>query len=461
MKNEEFKKIPAVDKLLNQIEILKLKEKFSTELITYAIRQILNQEREKAVRGISVSNIDKIVKKIKLLINLITEKSLKPVLNATGIILHTNLGRAPLGKMVLKAIEPIIDGYSNLEFDLQMGKRGQRDTHISELIKFVTKAEDAIVVNNNAAGVFLTLKTFAQRKEVIISRGELIEIGGSFRIPEIMKASGAKMVEVGTTNRTHLADYENAITERTKIILKVHKSNYYVGGFAEEVELKALSKLAKKHNLISVFDIGSGLLQKPEGINLKNEPDVRNSLKSGVDIITFSCDKILGGPQAGIIAGKKELISKIAKSPLMRTLRVGKMTIAALSSVLTLYLKAENLQANLPVFQMLNRKKLYLKKLAERLKSEFEKYNVKSKILKTKARCGGGTLPEIKIDSFSVMLISPENCKNFAENVFKNLLKLNLPILAILREGDLHFDVLTIYENDISYIAKSVSENLP
>ena len=243
-----------------------------------------------------------------------------------------------------------LSNYSNLEFDLKIGRRGQRNSHISELMKFVTQAEDAVVVNNNAAAVMLILKTFAEGKEVIISRGELIEIGGSFRIPEIMKASGCKMIEVGATNRTKLSDYENAITKDTALIFKAHKSNYYIDGFTEEVELSELSDLAREHELLFVYDLGSGLLRKPEGLPLEDEPDVRSSIKAGCDIVSFSGDKLLGGPQAGIIAGKSDLIQKIAKDPMMRALRVGKMTIAALSAVMRFYMKDEDLLTKVPIF---------------------------------------------------------------------------------------------------------------
>ena len=458
MQNEELKKIPGVDKLLNQPVILKLKEKFGLELVTYAIRQTLKQIREQVVQGEQAWDIDQIIDEIRLYISIVAKKSLKPIVNATGIILHTNLGRAPLGKAVLKELEPIITEYSNLEFNLEAGKRGHRNTHISELIKFVTKAEDAVVVNNNAAGVLLCLKTFAENKEAIISRGELIEIGGSFRIPEIMNASGAKMVEVGTTNRTRLSDYEKAITENTRIILKAHKSNYYIEGFTEEVEIGELSKLAKKHNLILVYDIGSGLLRKLEGLPIKDEPDVQTSLKAGADLITFSCDKLLGGPQAGIVAGKKELIFKIAKTPLMRTLRVGKMTISALSTVLRYFLKEEDLLLKIPIFTMLKRTKTDLYDLAQKLLKELKKFNIKAKVVESTAHSGGGTLPRLKIDSYSIMLTTPKNEKKFSEMTFKNLLKLERPILGILREGNLHFDVLTIFEEDISYISRETHE---
>ncbi len=453
---EELKKIPGVDKLLLDHEIIKLKEKYGVELVTFAIRQILPKIRDKILKGKKVDKINDIILQVKDLIYLIAGSSLKPVINATGIILHTNLGRAPLGRMILNEIEPVITGYSNLEFNLKNGTRGQRNAHISELIKFITKAEDAVVVNNNAAAVMLCLKTFAENNEVIISRGELIEIGGSFRIPEIMKASGAKMVEVGTTNRTRLSDYEEAITKNTKIIFKAHKSNYQISGFTEEVGLEKLSKLARKHNLLFIYDIGSGLLRRPEKLPLEREPDVLSSIKSGADIVMFSGDKLLGGPQAGIIVGRKELIRKIAKAPLMRTLRVGKFTISALSTVISYYLKEEKLLNNLPMFMLLNRNKNELEKLAEKLLQEFKKNNIKAEIVDSFAQVGGGTLPDLKIDSYAVKLINSNKDEKFAEKLFKKLLQLEQPVLGILREGNLLFDVHSIFEEDIQIIYEAV-----
>lgn len=455
MNSKELKNIPGVDKLLNLPEIKKEIEINGVELVKYAIRQTLESERENIQNNKKASSLDKLILDIRHIIQSIAATSLKPMVNATGIILHTNLARAPLGQNVLKELEPIITGYSNLEFDLDKGKRGQRNTHISRLLKFVTQAEDAIVVNNNAAAVMLCLKTFAARKEVIISRSELIEIGGSFRIPEIMRASGAKMVEVGTTNRTHLSDYENAITPRSKVILKAHKSNYFIGGFTKDVEIEELVKLAKKHDLLFIYDMGSGLLRKPAGLPLENEPDVRSSLHAGIDLVTFSGDKLLGGPQAGIIAGRKELISKLAKAPMMRALRVGKLTIAALITVLRYYLKDEDLLTKIPILMMLNRDDAERSRLANLLKKELNDFDIECKIIDSPARTGGGTLPQLQLKSKAVMLVSAD--KKFAKSIFSGLLKLNRPILGILREGNLLFDVQSIFEKDIPYIAKAVN----
>ncbi|RLC51444.1 MAG: L-seryl-tRNA(Sec) selenium transferase [Candidatus Cloacimonadota bacterium] len=450
---EELKKIPGVDKLLNESKALIAES--GVDLVKFAIRESIKSERENILAGNKYSGISKITAEINSIVKSIAETSLKPMINATGVVLHTNLARAPLGDYVQQEMQKILSGYSNLEFNLSTGKRGQRNCHISELIKFVTGAEDAVVVNNNAAAVMLCLKTFSEGGEAIISRGELIEIGGSFRIPDIMEASGAKMVEVGTTNRTRLSDYENAITNETKVILKAHKSNYYIGGFTEEVDNEELVKLAKKHNLIFIYDMGSGLLRKPAGLPLQKEPDVKSTLKAGIDLVTFSGDKLLGGPQAGIIAGKKKYVSKMARDPMMRALRVGKMTYAALSAVIKCYLKDEDLLTKVPIFEMLNRDEKELKRLAQKLSDDLNKNIIENEIVTSKAQVGGGTLPDLVIDSLAVKLIS--NDKSFAKRTFDKLLELDRPILGILREGNLIFDVQSIFEKDIEYIAEQVS----
>jgi len=459
MQQDELRKIPGVDKLLFESSIITLKKEFGNELVTYAVRVILDKARREIFSGASAKDITTLSSEVKILVHQVLGESLKPVINATGVILHTNLGRAPLGKEVIRKIEPILSGYSNLEFNLHTGKRGERTDHINGLIKFITGAEDVLVVNNNAAAIFLILKTFAEKKEVIISRGELIEIGGSFRIPEIMKASGARMVEVGTTNRTRLSDYENAITKNTRLLFKAHKSNYYIGGFTEEVELNELSQLAKKHNLIFVYDLGSGLLKKPVSLKHLEEPDVRSSINEGADLVTFSCDKLIGATQAGIIAGKKDLIKGLAKAPLMRTLRVDKFTIATLSTILKFYLHEEELIKRSPVFMMLNRKKEDLLNLAEKLCKGLQSSEMKAEIIKSKAQCGGGALPQLELESYAVKISPEQPDKNFADKIFKKLLLAEKPVLGILREGELLLDVFAIQPDEVDVIVEIVSSS--
>jgi len=461
MQNEEIikqlKNIPGVDKILLFPDIKKLSEKFDNEIIKYSINKTLEIIRNDIREDNKVWTKSNLIDMIKDTVKQLSNSSLKRVINATGIILHTNLGRAPLGKKVLKEITPIVEGYSNLEYDLNKGERGDRNDHITELIKFITKSEAALVVNNNAAAILLTLMTYAHNKEVIVSRGELIEIGGSFRLPDVMKASGAKMVEVGTTNRTKLSDYENAISEKTSIIFKAHKSNYFMSGYTKEVEISKLANLAREHNLIMVYDVGSGLLKQPDEITLSDEPDMRSLLQEGADIVCFSGDKLLGGPQAGIILGKEKYVSKLAKAPLFRALRVGKITISALSAVIRFYLSASKMNNN-KMFKILDTPIEIIKQKAEKLQRLFGQNGIESDLRESIAKTGGGTVPAKDIKSYSVVLKNLSD-KNQHEYIFAELLKQEIPVISVLKEGNIHFDVLTIEETDFNYMTK-ITKNI-
>jgi len=459
MTNATLRLLPGVDTLLEHPHIKPLIERYGRELAVYAARAVVAATRARALESGAEVDPAAVAAQTAEIIRRIGEPSMKPVINATGVVIHTNIGRAPLGPALMAELTRAAGGYCNLEFDLDAGKRGHRVDLVRELLRFVTGAEDAAVVNNNAAAVMLILKTFAEGREVIVSRGELIEIGGSFRIPEIMAAGGAQMVEVGTTNRTRIADYEAAITERTAILFKAHKSNYYMGGFTEEVELEQLAALARERNLLLVYDIGSGLLRRPQTLDLSHEPDVRGSLAAGADLVCFSGDKLLGGPQAGVIVGRGCYVEKIARAPMMRALRVGKLTLAALSFVIRAYLKDEDLVANIPLFQMLNRSADELERLAQALRGALVERGVSCEITDSPAQCGGGTLPQLTIASRAVRLLPPTpRDRHFAERLHARLLQGARPVLGILREGDLLFDVLSLFEEDIPVLAEAVRE---
>jgi len=421
----------------------------------------LEMIRQQIVSGDAVADEGEVVESVIDHIRKVSSPSLKPVINATGIILHTNLGRAPFGQEILSEIKPIFEGYNNLEFDLQTARRGNRNGHLSELLRLVLNCEDSVVVNNNAAALFLVLKQLAEKKEIIVSRGELVEIGGSFRIPEIVESSGAKLVEVGTTNKTKIEDYERAITEDTAAILKVHKSNYYIQGFTAEVSLTDLSLLSKQHNLSLVYDLGTGLIDNTLYKGLSAEPDIKTSFEQGADIVVFSCDKILGGPQAGIISGKQEIIRKVSQHPLMRILRVDKMTISVLNAVLIeMMYKREHIEQKIPVVRYINRSPNVINKLALKLAKRLDTTAITSTIIDSKGQCGGGTLPYHHIESKAVLVEPKEGSvffsKEFAEKIYYRLLTLEKPILGILREGKLFFDVLTLEEKDIEHIGCSL-----
>ncbi len=463
-KNQALRDLPSVNDVLHLSEIQGLVDEYGREPVKRSVREAIDRARSTALKGGEVPNAAGIASSAIQWLRELTTQTLMPVVNATGVVLHTNLGRAPLGREVIDEIARIASGYSSLEFDPKSARRGNRKVHVRETLKLLTGADDALVVNNNAAGLILSLSTLAKDKEVIISRGELIEIGGSFRIPDIMAASGAKMVEVGTTNRTRASDYEAAISENTALVFKAHTSNYAIKGFTEDVAVKELADLAHQHELPMMYDIGSGLLRRPKGLPLESEPDVKSALADGADLVAFSGDKLLGGPQAGILVGKKELIDKLSRAPMMRALRVCKMTYAALSTVCRQYFQDEQLIAANPTFAMLERGRDEMERLADTLLDELSGRDVAARKVESTGQCGGGTLPDLSIPTIAVEILPADGIargkQTFAEVLFHELLKGKRPILGILREGRILFDMLTVFEGDISFVAESISRVL-
>jgi L-seryl-tRNA(Ser) seleniumtransferase len=368
---------------------------------------------------------------------------LQPVINATGVMIHTNLGRVPLGDEQLEAVCKVASGYSNLEYDLATGKRGTRYAHATRLICELTGAEAALVVNNNAAAVLLTLSALSAGKEVIISRGELVEIGGEFRIPDVMAASGTKLVEVGTTNRTHLADYERAITPNTAAILKVHPSNYRVVGFTAAVPAREVARLALGRHICFIHDLGSGLIEDPPfGVG---EPLVRSALEDGADLVTFSGDKLLGGPQAGIIAGRATLVDKLSHHPLLRALRPDKMTLAALEATLDLHLRGR--AGGLPLWQMALAPVDELEDRARRLVQELDERlgdGTKLEATPLSSVAGGGSLPGLELPSFGLTISDGERS---AAEIQRSLRHTDPPVIVRIEEGRLLVDLRTVPAN--------------
>jgi L-seryl-tRNA(Ser) seleniumtransferase len=456
-KNKLLRNIPAVDEIMKNQQVTELFEEFPREMVLNAVKLILDEKRKKILNPGSSDQINldgvKMVKKDEIIqkIDLMKELSLKRVINATGIIIHTNIGRAPLSEEAVNAVIEAAKYYSNLEFDISTGKRGKRYTHVKSLLQDITGAESGIVVNNNAAAVLLCLSTFAKGYEVIISRGELIEIGGSFRIPEIMEQSGAKLVEVGSTNRTHIEDYKNAITEKTKMILKVHTSNYRVVGFTSEVGLDDLNKLAKDYNLPLLLDMGSGNFMPAEELGLKDEPTVQDEVLSGADIVTFSGDKLLGGPQAGIIVGKNKYIDRLAKSPLNRALRVDKLTLAALEATLKAYVLSDEAAADIPVIKMLKMSEEELKKRADHVVRTVEKKCsvFELSVCKDSSQVGGGAYPLHDIPTYAVSLDSTP----LSVNKFESLLRsLKTPVIARIKNDRVLFDMRTLLDDEVEIL---------
>lgn len=446
-----LRKLPKVDEVLSWPSIKSLLEKYPRMLVVDGVRKGIDEVRARLLnvednKG-ALEILNSMEKTIFTTVQNVCDYHLKPVINATGVVLHTNLGRAPLAEVAIERIKEVASGYSNLEYDLEAGKRGSRYSHVEELLKKICGAESAFVVNNNASAVLLALNTFAFQKEVIVSRGEMIEIGGSFRIPEIMKISGAKLVEVGTTNKTHLRDYEEAINENTALILKVHPSNYRIVGFTKEVELKDLVELGQKYQIPVMYDAGSGALIDFASKGFHEEPAIQKAVEVGVDIITFSGDKLLGGPQAGIVVGKAKYVDKMKKNHLNRALRIDKLTLAALEATLRLYLE-ENPWEKIPTLKMLSMSLDEVRKKAMKLKrillKEFSG-KIKAEVIQTIARSGGGALPNVDIKSYGVALqfasMSPQ-C------VAEALRFTEPPVIVLVQDEKVILDARTILEGE-------------
>lgn len=459
-KNDLLKSLPKVDIILTDKRIEALKD-VSRTIILEAIRETLDNTRKNVLSDkLTEVSYENIITEIQDAIEKKNTMHLKKVINATGTVLHTNLGRAVLASSAVEAVLNISSSYSNLEFDVEASTRGSRYDHVEDLICKITGAEAALVVNNNAAAVMLALSTLAKEKEAIVSRGQLVEIGGSFRVPAVMELSGAMLKEVGTTNRTHLYDYERAINENTGVILKVHQSNFKILGFTEEVSIEELVELGKKNGIPVLEDIGSGVFIDVSKFGLSYEPTVQSSIKLGIDVVTFSGDKLLGGPQAGIIAGKKEYIQAMKKNQLTRALRIDKMTLAALEATLRIYLDEEQAVKKIPMISMLTKDINTLKKDAGRL-SRMLKGKLKDKIevevVKDFSQVGGGAMPLERLDTYVVAINS--SLKSTAE-LESGLRNSPVPIISRIYRDRIIIDVRTLFSGDYEIIVDTLDRLL-
>jgi L-seryl-tRNA(Ser) seleniumtransferase len=457
-----LRELPAVDRLLQEPIVEEALRSLPRRLVLSAVQETIERCRTAiiaakddpaALKKVNLS-ADDLAARAVVMAEKLASTSLKPLINATGIVIHTNLGRAPLASEAVEALAAIAANYNNLELSLESGKRGSRQEHLESLLCELCGAEAALVVNNNAAAVFLVLKTLAERREVVVSRGQLVEIGGSFRIPEIMADSGALMVEVGTTNKTYLFDYERALTENSAAFLKVHTSNYSVVGFTAEVETTELAELAHKHNLLMFEDLGSGALVDLKKIGLPFEPLVQDSLADGADLVTFSGDKMLGGPQAGIIVGRRDLVKAIRSSQLARIARIDKFTIAAMEATLRLYLDQETVVKSIPVWRMLNIKSEVLKaradNLAEKLAQQLESAVVS--VLEGSSMVGGGALPKAELPTWLVS-VKPSLSAPKAAGLVEKLRLGEPPVMLRLQQDSLLFDLRTVWpEQEIELV---------
>ena len=464
VRQKYLRSLPGVDQILQFGILQEIQGDYPQQIINDAVRETVSSLRTQIMQAKSEEDLTEIDFQVESLARKSLDhikEALKPnlcsVINATGTVLHTNLGRSLLAEKAVEAVKEVSRHYSNLELDLSTGERGSRYSHVEELLCKLTGARGALVVNNNAGAVMLVLNTLAQNKEVVISRGQLVEIGGSFRIPDVMSQSGAQLVEVGTTNKTHLHDYESAITENTAMLLKVHTSNYHIVGFTSHVSGAELVDLGRKHNIPVVEDLGSGVLIDLSKYGLQGEPAVQECIKEGMDVVTFSGDKLLGGPQAGIIVGNEEFIQKIKKNQLTRALRIDKMTLAALEATLQLYLDEEKAVREIPTLNMLTLPLSILEARASSLASYLKDHltgKAKIKVIDGFSQVGGGALPLENIPTKLVSL-QPYRLTTIVE-VVERLRDQAVPVIARVQKNQLLMDLRTVREDEIPLLQDSL-----
>lgn len=455
-----LRQMPKVDRILRHDKWQKLRS-YPEDLAKEHLREILDEQRQgiKAGTITAVPAVESIIEETAKRTADTLAPALKRVINVTGVVIHTNLGRAPLAPSAIARLVTVASGYSNLEYDLEMGQRGDRYVHCVSLLMRLTRAEDALVVNNNAAAVLLVLNTLAEGREVVISRGELIEIGGSFRIPQVMKKSGALLREVGTTNRTFARDYEEAINENTGLVMKAHTSNYRIRGFTHEVTSSELSAISAAHHCPFYFDAGSGLFATLDGGLDATEPSIPEEAAKGIDIISFSGDKLLGGPQAGIIVGRGDLIKALKKNPLTRALRPDKFTLVALEETLRLYLDRPASRRNIPALRMLFADGEALKKRAGALLRTLRKRRIAAilKVVPLQSEVGGGSLPDVYLPSWGLSLL-PSN--QSVDALDCRLRSLDVPIIGRIEKDRFLIDVRTLREGDEPDLVAGLSDVL-
>ena len=432
--DSEFRLLPSVDRLISDERIKQLKDVYPHSLVVDVVRQRLEEDRLSIALGNACPPVDEMIGSICFRVQTLAYPSLRPVINAGGVILHTNMGRAPLSREAAVAMDMIARDYCNLEFDLDSGTRGSRHIHVEQLLCQLTGAEAALVVNNNAAAVLLALTTLAKRKEVIVSRGQAVEIGGGFRIPDVMKQSGAKLIEVGTTNCTYDYDYEQAISTRTAALLRVHPSNFRVEGFTHQVTLEEMVALGDKHDLIVLDDLGSGCFLDTAIFGLPPEPMVRQSVALGVGLASFSGDKLVGGPQAGIIVGKKFLVDKLKRHALTRALRIDKIRLAGLTATLVHYLKGEATQ-KIPIWRMISAP---LDDVERRARLWADALGDLAKVTEGETMVGGGSLPGDTLPTRLVAIDGKGSNRSIAHSLARRLRSQSPPIIGRI-SGDVLF----------------------
>ena len=459
--NDSRRRIPSVDSLLQSDAFAGLLDERPRSLVVQALRRVLDGLRRELAEGDmnAAPDVSELADRSRQALDAMDAPSLRRVINATGIPLHTNLGRAPLPSAVREALADVSAGYTNLEYNLDKGTRGSRHDHCAALLMELTGAGGALIVNNNAAAVVLAVDELAHGREVIVSRGELVEIGGSFRVPDIVAKSGARIVEVGTTNRTHARDYEGAIGPETGALLKVHQSNFRQSGFVAEVDIAQLAEIAHRHDRPVIHDLGSGLLPEAESMGLPWEPSVRGSLEAGADIVTFSGDKLLGGPQAGVIAGRAELIERLRKNPLLRALRVGKLTIAALEATLRLWRDEGLARSDVPAMAMIVADGEALRRRAQRIADSLRRGapGAEIEVARDVTEIGGGSYPGAELETWVLRIKVPDRSERELEAACRAG---DPPMIGRVRDDALVLDPRTVLSGEEELFIKRVAEVL-
>lgn len=451
-----LRSLPPMDELLESEWLFPYYQELGRETVKETLSNIMSTIREKVIDGkVNTITMSYIRTEAEIILESRRKTSLQKVVNATGVIVHTNLGRSCLASAAVEAVKEVASGYSTLEYNLEKGKRGQRNEHVEWLLCQVTGAEAALVVNNNAGAVMLCLAALARNREVVVSRGELVEIGGSFRIPEIMAFSGSQLVEVGATNRTHLKDYEGALTDKTVMFLKVHPSNFRIEGFFSDVPREVLALSAHENDLIFMEDLGSGILVDVSNVGLSGEPTVRDCVSSGVDIVTFSGDKMLGGPQIGGIVGRKNIIDKLRNYPLLRALRVDKMTLAAFEATLRLYLKGQ--WREIPTLRMLSLTMTEMKNkassIARRLKQIIPEAEIR--VLEVEDAVGGGAFPATTLHGYGIGIKKhPWGSSGRLQSLLRSG---DIPVIAGAGDDSVVIHVRTLLERDDKLLLEAFS----
>jgi L-seryl-tRNA(Ser) seleniumtransferase len=452
----QFRLLPSVGELLESSPGQQLVATYPRSLVLWALRACLEEARAAIREGTTCPSHAALLDRATALLEQEQRPHLQAVINATGVIINTNLGRAPLSDEALEAVRLVAQGYSNLEYDLPAGKRGSRHSHIVDLLRQLTGAEDALVTNNNAAAVLLSLSTLAAGREVILSRGQMVEIGGGFRVPEVMRQSGCVLVEVGTTNRTRLSDYALAIGEKTALLLAVHPSNFQITGFTESTPLAELAALAHRENLLVMEDLGSGCLLDSEQYHLAHEPTPRESLEAGADLVCFSGDKLLGGPQAGILVGRAEIIQRISRHPLMRALRIDKMTLAALETTLRHYQHGVA-ATHIPIWRMIAISEKQIAHRAAAWVSSLHAQGISARLQSGLSTIGGGSLPGETLPT-TLLTLDGAELSITLEALMRNLRLNSTPIVARIQHNALLLDPRTVLaEQDEVLISALVS----